>query len=63
MENPLIKVFQSLNNDEIQIEDISLTKREIRTVIIGLRVLDAFDDALDEALGLDKLNKGENANE
>lgn len=52
MENPLIKVFQLLNNDEIKIEDVKFTKREIRTIIIGLRVLDAYDDALDEALGL-----------
>lgn len=55
MENPLIKLFQSLNNGEIKIEDITLTKREIRTIIIGLRVQDAFQDALDEALGLNKI--------
>lgn len=52
MENRLIKLFQSLSKDEINIEDIKLNKREIRTIIMGLRVLDAYDNALDEALGL-----------
>ncbi len=52
IENRLIKLFQSLSSGEIKIEDMSLTKREIRTIIIGLRVQDAFKDALDEALEL-----------
>ncbi len=55
IEDKLIQLFQSLSKGEIKIEDIELTQREIKTIIIGLRVCDAFDDALSEALGLEEM--------
>ena len=50
--NSMIDKFEKLERDEIEVNNLNLSKRDIRWILLSLKAIHCWEELLDDDLGL-----------